>query len=54
MANMTSFQFDKELPSVPTEVVPIPKGELRVTSTDPHNKKKKDLVPVPTSRGEIM
>ena len=42
-ANMTSLQFGKEFPSVSAGVVPIPKGELRVISTNPHNKKEKSL-----------
>ena len=53
MANMTSFQFEKELPSVPAGVVTIPEKELRVINTNPHNKKE-DLIPVPAPRGEIM
>ena len=56
-ANMTSFmplQFGRDLPLAPTGLVPIPKGELRVINSDPHNKKKKGLVPVPAPRGEIM
>jgi len=39
-ANMTvtsPIQFGWDLPPVPTGVVPIPKGELRVINTDPHN-----------------
>jgi len=35
-------------------VISIPKGELRVINTDPHNQKEKDLVPVLTPRGETM
>jgi len=45
---MTSLQFSKELPSVPAEVVPIPKEKLRVINTDIQNKKEKGLVIVPT------
>ena len=41
MANMTSFQFEKELPSVPAGVVTIPKKELRVINTDPHKKRER-------------
>ena len=52
-ANMTSLQFDKDLLLAPTRVVPIPKWELRMTNTDPHNKEK-GLVPVSAPRGEIM
>jgi len=52
--NMTSLQFDKELPSVLAGVIFIPKRELRLINIDPHNKKEKGLVPVPTPRGEIM
>ena len=51
---MTPLQFSKELPSVPAEVVPLSRGELRVINIDPHNKKEKGFVPVPTTRGEIM
>ena len=40
--------------SVLAGVVPIPKGELKVTNTDNHNKKEKGIVPVPTPRGEII
>ena len=53
-ANMTSLQCGKEILSVPVGVVPIPKGELRVINTDPHNKMGKGLIPIPTPRGEIM
>ena len=35
-------------------MVPISKGELRVINIDPHNKKEKGLIPVPTSQEEIM
>jgi len=52
--NLTSLQFGKELPSVPAGLFPIPKGELRVINIDPHNKKEKGLVLVPTPRGKIM
>ena len=56
-ANMTAsspIQFGRDLLPVPTRVVPISKGELRAINTDPHNQKGKVLIPVPTSRGEIM
>jgi len=55
-ANMTSsvsLQFGRDLPSTPTRVAPIPKGKLRVISTNPHNKKENGLAPVPTPQGEI-
>ena len=53
-ANMTSvLQFGKQ-PPTPSGVVPIPKGELRVVNTDPHQQQEKGLVPVPTPRGKIM
>ena len=54
MAIMMSFQFGKELMSVPAGVVPILKGKLRVINADSHNKKERDFVPVPTPRGEII
>ena len=54
MTTMTPLQFGWNLPSAPTRVVPIQKGELRVINADPHNKKEKGLVPVPTLQGEIM
>ena len=57
MANMiatTPFQFGQDLSPAPTGVVPIPKGELRVINTDPHSKKEKGLIPIPTSQREIM
>jgi len=38
-ANMTSLQFGRDLPLVPTGVVPLPKEELRLINTDLHNKK---------------
>jgi len=50
----SSIQFGGDLPPVPTGVVPIPKGELRVINLDPHNYKEKDLVHVFTPRGETM
>jgi len=31
------IQFEWNFPLAPTGVVPIPKGELRVINTDPHN-----------------
>ena len=55
--NMTvasPLQFDQNFPPAPTGVVPIPKGELRVINTDPHNQKEKGLVPIPTPREETM
>ena len=56
-ANVTSsvsLQFDRDLPLAPTGVVPIPKEKLRVINTDPHNKKEKGLIPVPTPQEEII
>ena len=56
-ANMkitSPIQFGQNLPLAPTGVVPIPKGELRVINTDPHNQREKDLIPVPTPQGETM
>jgi len=41
--NMTSLQFGKELLSILAGVVTIPKKELRVINTNPHNKKEKAL-----------
>jgi len=43
---MMSVKFGKKLLSVPARVVPIPKGELKVINTDPHNKKRENLVPI--------
>ena len=54
-ANMTTTSIDsfgRNLLLATTGVVLIPKGELRVINTDPHNQKKKGLIPVPTPRGE--
>ena len=48
------IQFGRNLSLAPTGVVPIPKGELRVINTDPHNQKEKYLVPILTPRGETM
>ena len=42
-ANMTSLQLGRDLSPVPTGVVSIPKGELRVINTDPPTRRKKDL-----------
>ena len=39
---------------MPTVVVLISQGELKVINTDPHNKKEKCLVPVTAPRGEMM
>ena len=50
----TPLQFGQDLPPVPTGVVPIPKGELRVINTDPTTKKEKGLVPILTSQGGVM
>jgi len=56
-ANMTAtspIQFGRDLLLAPTGVVPIPKGEIRVINTDPHNQREKGLIPVPTPQGETM
>ena len=51
-ANMTSFlQFGRQ-PPTPSGVVPVPRGELRVVNTDPHQQQEKGLVPVFTPQGE--
>jgi len=47
-ANMMSFLQFGDQPPIPTRVVSIPKGELRMINIDPHHQQKKDLVPVPT------
>ena len=53
-ANMTSFlQFGRQ-PPTPSGVVPIPRGELRMVNTDPHQQQEKGLVPVSTPQGEVM
>ena len=55
MTSSVSLQFGKDLLLAPTEVVLIPKGELKVIkviNTDPHNKKNKGLVFVPTPQEE--
>ena len=50
-ANVTSaLQFGRQ-PPTPAGVTPIPRGELRVVNTDPHQQQEKGLVPVPTSQG---
>ena len=54
MTNTVPLQFSMDLPLAPIEVVLIPKRELRVINTNPHNQKEKGLVPVPTSQGETM
>ena len=54
MTTISPIQFGQDLPLVPTGVVLIPKGELRVINTDPHNQKEKGLILVPTPRGETM
>jgi len=56
-ANMTAtspIQFGRNLPLAPTGVVPIPKEELRVINSDPHNQREKGLIPIPTPQGETM
>ena len=37
MIVMSPIQFERDLSLVPTGVDPIPKGELRVINTNPHN-----------------
>jgi len=53
-AAMAPLQFDRDLPPVPIEKIPILKREVRVINTDPYNKKERGLVPIPTPQGEIM
>jgi len=53
-ANMTSLQFGKDLPLVPTGVVPIPTGELRVINTNPHHQEEKGFCPCPYSLRRVM
>jgi len=56
-ANITSsvpLQFGRDPQLAPTGVVPIPKEELRVINTDPHNKKEKGLISILTPQGEII
>jgi len=53
MISLAPLQFGRDLPLAPIGVVPIPKGELTVINIDPHNKKEKGFVPVPSS-SEIM
>jgi len=48
MTATTPLQFGRDLPPAPIGVVSIPKEELRVINTDPHYKKEKGLVRVPT------
>ena len=54
MTTSSPIQFGWNLPLAPTGVVPIPKGELTMINTDPHNQKKKDLILVPTPREKTM
>jgi len=54
MMAISPIQFGQNLPLTPTGVVPIPKGELRVISTDPHNHREKGLIPVRSPQGETM
>ena len=54
MTAMSPIQFERNIPLAPTRVIPILKGKLRVSNTDPHNQREKDLIPVPTSLGETM
>ena len=53
-ANMTSILQFGTRPPTPVGVISVPKGELRVVNTDPHQQQEKGLVPVPTPQGEIM
>ena len=48
------IQFERNLLLAPTGVVLIPKWELRVINTDPHNQREKSLIPIPTLQEEIM
>ena len=54
MTATSPIQFERNLPLAPTRVVSIPKRELRVTNTDPHNQSEKGLILVPTLQGETM
>jgi len=54
MTTTSPIQFGRDLSLAPTGVVSIPKKELKVINTDPHNQKEKCLISVPTSRGETM
>ena len=54
MTTTSLIQFGQNLPLAPTGVIPIPKGELTVINTDPHNQREKGLIPVPTPQGETM
>jgi len=54
MISSVLLQFCRDLLLAPTEMVPIPKGELRVIITDPHNKKEKGLITILSPEGEIM
>ena len=54
MANMTSILQFRRQPPTPAGVVPIPRGELRMVNTYPHQQQEKGLVLVPTPQGEIM
>ena len=54
MISSVPLQFGRDLPLKPTEVIPILKGELRVTNIDLHNKKEKGFVLVLTPRENIM
>jgi len=54
-ANITAtsaIQVRRNLLLALTEVVPIPKGELRVINTNPHNQRGKGLIPVLTPQGD--
>ena len=56
-ANMTTTTpppFGWDLPSAATGVILILKGKLRVINIDPHNKKEKGIIPVPTPQRGIM
>jgi len=54
MTATSPIQFGRDLSLAPTRVVPIPKEELRVINTDPHNQKEKGLISIPTPQGETM
>ena len=54
MTAMPPIQCGRNLPLAPTGVVFILKKELRVINTDPNNQREKDLISIPTPRGETM
>ena len=54
MTVTSPIQFRRNLLLAPTRVVFIPKGELRMINTDPHNQREKGLILIPTPQGETM